>query len=162
LLENLFFSLRTGNGNGLSVLQNEEKSVKKMVPKRLLVFVVSDIEFHNSFATTVGSLWNRSLLAHANSIYEENPALPACTVIYIGDCVETLMMVDEWTWRLYVVQGPSKAGLIVGICNNIAVYWSMTPYTLVEKFHHFRGTEWGRDFLQTTRLHETRRLRLNV
>lgn len=51
-----FFSLRTGNGNGLLVPQNEEKSVKKMVAKRLLVFVVSDTEFHNSFATTVESL----------------------------------------------------------------------------------------------------------
>jgi len=135
-----------------------------MVPKRLLVFVVSDIEIHNSFATTVGSLWNRSLLAQANSSYGSSPALPACKVIYsyIADCVETLMMVDEWTWRLYVVQGPSKVGLIVGICNNIAVYWGMTPCTAVEKFRHFRGTEWGRDFLQTKRKHENRRPRLNL
>jgi hypothetical protein len=162
LFGKLIFSLRTGNGNGLLVPQNEEKSVKKMVPKRLLVFVVSDIEFHNSFATTAGSLWNRSLLAHANSSYGQSPALLACRVICIGECVETLMVVDEWTWRLYVVQGPSKGGLIVGICNNIAVYWGMTPCTAVEKFHHFRGTEWGRDFLQTTRKHETRRPRLNV
>jgi len=56
LLENSFFSLRTVNGNGLLVPQNEEKSIKKVVPKRLLVLVVSDVEFHSSFAITTGSL----------------------------------------------------------------------------------------------------------